>query len=48
MNCMSSNRPGRDRENAATPPKVTGCHGGKDAGVSMRERVENKPDGTDN
>jgi len=41
---MNSNRPGGDRENAATPPKVIGCHGGKGAGASMRERAENKPD----
>jgi hypothetical protein len=45
---MSSNRPAGDRENAATPPKVIGCHGGKDAGASMRKRAENKPDDADN
>src|ERR1044071_8699642 len=43
INCTRSNRPNEARANAATPPKVIGCQGGKD--VSIVEPAEIKPGG---
>jgi len=44
MNCTLKSRPNEARAKLATPPKVIGCQGGEDAGVSMVERAKDKPD----
>jgi len=48
MNWTRNNLPNEALEKAATPPKVIGCHGGEDAGVSIVERGENNPSDGDN